>query len=311
MADLAADTISEVTHEGITVLGRNISDAQLREESGAPAKESKAVEPEPLPAASTATPTEPKENAQQKHDRIQRLTYEREEERRRADTLAAENARLKAPPAPVARAKPRIDQFEDTDPQDPKPTQADFEDSASPYDDWVIATSQWNARQAYKAEQRKSFESARQERVAKQRYEVDAAFVTALDAHKAKHPAFEAKVSASDMQLSKPIVDGIKAAKAPELLEYLVDHPEEHARIEEMAPIDRYSEMKLLAVRLQAAPAGSAVVARPTTKAEPPINPVGSSHVVVKDEGPPGDDASDEDWFKWNDSQKQKARKRA
>lgn len=300
MADLTATPLSEVTHEGITVVGRD-TEAQMREELGLPAET--VQEPsQPVAAPVEPQPSDPpKETAQQKHDRIQRLTWEREEAKRQAKELAEENARLKAPQKPAEPRRPQIQEFPD-DPTDPMPREEDFE----VYRDYVRAEAQWNSRQTYKALRHTEFENARRARVQQARHQVDSDFATALADYSAKNPAFASKVESSDLFISEPMKDGLKASKTPQLMEYLIDNPKEVERITQLRPIDQYAEMRILASRLTAAPAGSAVAARPTTKAEPPINPVSGSHVVPKDDGPPGDDATDEEYFAWRDKQSRK-----
>ncbi len=172
-----------------------------------------------------------------------------------------------------------------------------------------IADKRYEERQAADALRA---EAGRREQSSRERHE---GFSKRLDAEKATDPELDAVLSASDAEIDQgPMAYVISTSDiGPKVMKYLALHPAEAARIAAIPhDMERYAQMRVLestvrlTVKSAAAPPGSAPkdeAVKAATKAEPPINPVGSSPVSVKDDdAPPDDDADDAAWFKWRAS---------
>lgn len=305
------DQHAHVSHEGIEVFSNTGTEADLRAELRMPAQAEALDESDSAAADAVAKPdatAEPEKlKAKDAHAKIAKATWEREEAKRQADEAKAEAARLrdelgryKAKPAD-AEVAPETKADDDPEPQ---------EDAFDSYAKYVKAQARWEARQEFKEQQAKldaeQREQARHQSAAA-RHE---AFAGRIAQAVAKDPALKDLLASTDVEIDAegPMPDVITAsAVGVELMRHFAEHPEDAARIRALpSKLAKFREMTKLETRLElraeAAPTGSASPAKPATKAQPPISPVAGSHVAVKGDGPPGDDASeDEHYAYWND----------
>lgn len=182
--------------------------------------------------------------------------------------------------------------------EDAEPTEDQFETYAG----FVKAQAAWTVRQERKAWEAQ--QARREQMTARQQTEAgrQEAFQKRLEAAKTTIPNFDA-VLASTIPLSRPMQDAIKDSEiGPQLMAHLHNHPEEHERIYRAgSPLQVFKEMNKLEARLEGAvSSGPPPKAKPVSAAKPPIKPLGAANSAVTD-GPPGDDASVEDHFKYWD----------
>jgi len=266
---------------------------------------------EEAPPAPVETPSEPAKPAKKSsiQARIDELTAANankdqalsalNERLREIDDLKRDLQTLKARPAerPVERAPER---------QDVEPS----EDQFDTYKAFVKAQAQWEIRQ--ELAQRDRVQAQRAHASAREASEAERqqVFAARLETAKAADPRF-AEVLASDVRLSLPMQDVIKDSEiGPALMTYLHDHPDEAERIYRAgSPLRSFKEMNKLEARLEAAvDRGPAPVAKPVSQAKPPIKPLGAAASVAR-EGPPGDDASTEEHFRyWDRVEAERAR---
>ena len=227
-----------------------------------------------------------KKSAQQ---RIDEITWEREEQRRRADRLEQELQRRSSSADPQAGPSPASATA--SAPTRPEPALESFSAEPDPYLAWTRALAKWDREQ-----ERVADEAARAKADADQRQQADTAAHTVRErAFAAAHPDFQTVISTSTAPVSPAMRAAIlQSDRGPEIMYHLAQHSEVCADLaRETASVGRESVglvRRLLETRLEAAPSGSASSAPVTTSAKPPIRPVGSSPVVAS-EGPPDDSA--------------------
>lgn len=304
---MASNAAAELSHDGFTVSSNSGTVEDLHRDLGVETVETpdpvETVEPEPV---------ETKIKSRDAAKRIATTTYEREEANRRAeaaqreaDDAKAELARLKA-----EREQPREEPRRTDDEQkrytdwkaghdeaDPKPSVQSFDD----HDAYLDARDEWNERRI----------DRKQERIAQERQQFErqdaigraaANFKSRVDAEAAKDAAFGQMVQSIQIPGDGPLFDVFLDPQTPveALVRYFHAEPGQLASLIGMRKGQQLAEVHRILGRLEAraeaAPAGSAVREKPTTKAHPPINPVGGSHVAAAND-PPGDDATDEEWY--------------
>lgn len=255
------------------------------------------------------------------HKRIAKTTYEREEAKREAETVArerdearAELARIKAErERPAERDEPRRTEDEakryeawksGQDERDPKPSVAEFED----HDAYLDARDAWNERRIDRRREREQQEQQQHERQGRIR-EAATKFQSRMDAEVAKDEGFKQVLERVQIPQG-PILDVFLSTDIPEAMaRYLDANPQQLAQMIQMPRGYQLAEIKRIEGYLQAqiehrgkaAQAGSAAPVK-TTQAHPPINPVVGSHVAVSDEMP-GDDATDAEYYAWEKRQ--------
>jgi len=294
--------VETATVDGITSTSSSESAEQIVASLTDTPVESPASETPEAPAA------EPKPKKSSYQARIDELTAELAN-RKQADSavneqatkiaaLEREIAALKAPKAPpVERPAP----VEDTEPT---------EDQFESYKDFVKAQAQWVFRQERKGWEREQSQREQSQTAAQREAQIHAKFSERLDAARTTIPNFDA-VLASPLPLSRPMQDVIRQSElGPQLMAHLHEHPEEHARIYGAgAPLEVFRQMNKLEARLEAAvSSGPAPKAKPISHAKPPIKPLGAASSVVSD-GPPGDDASAEEHFRYWDAKEAESRR--
>jgi hypothetical protein len=313
-----SDAAATLTHEGVEYSGASAEAlrSELGIEAPPPAAEAKpAVDAKAEPPAKVEEPPKPA-TAQETHDRIQRLTWEREEANRQRDAAKAEldaarkpKAEPSAKPSPqaeVARfmAMPGAPKLDDKD-EAGNDLYPDFH-TFSAAQALFIADQRFEERQAAldKGRATESRATAAQER--------HRAFNGRLTEAKKADATLDGILANSTAQIDQgPMAYVITTSEhGVAIMKFLAQHPERAGALVNIPDdMERYAQMRALETEVRltlkpaTAPPGSAQADPATkvaTKAEPPINPVGSSPVSITDaDAPPGDDASDDDWFKW------------
>lgn len=337
--------VGTVQHEGVRYDSNSLSAEDMRSVLEIPAdnappadtpSESPAEEPaadaavEPTQEATSQPPTDKGTQKQKKNpqERIDRLTFEREEAKRetqrereesdrKIEALRAEWRRefesLKKPaPQPEAKSQPTGD----TEPQ-----LEDFADQADPYAAWMRASARFDARQELKAAEQQRAEAFQKSQTERQQHERQQQEMGRLKTWSermqgafARTPDLQAQVEAMPV-LPRPMMDVIVDSEIPDqILAHFIAHPEEQARIQGLAPLHQFRAVSRLEYQLEAAAngTGSAVQAKPKTSAHPPVSPVSGSHAAPPSSGEPGPDASyEEHKAYWNqrDAEQRKARR--
>jgi len=229
----------------------------------------------PDPAAAEATEAGRKLSGRKKslQQRLDEVTWEREEHRRRAEQAELRLKELEAQRTPAASPA-------DPEAKDPEPTLEQFET----YEDWVKAHTKWTARDVAREEfraWRERDERAQADRALEQRH------LTIQQKGLEKHADFVAVLSEFAQQggrLDPFMTDVVLHHELGHEVAYaLVTDPEAYRRIQQAPTFAHASiEMGKLLARLEAAPTGSASPTVPTvTRAHPPITPVGGAPVVT------------------------------
>jgi hypothetical protein len=322
--------LASVTTDGITIESNTQSEAVLRDElaQSTPAKaetttaDSKGVETDTEKPEVSAESQAGQQLAKKKRslqDRIDEITAEkyasqreRDAAKAEADALKRELTALKAPkpqeqPKPPTEKFPRYDEYLQGHPD------ASLEDWMDARDTWRDGQREKQIRevQAKHAQERDRAQRAGQlaERWTKDA-EADPALAEGLDTRLTD--AWPISLLSPDQKPTfwNAVAEGILRAPNPlKLTRYLTDHEPELRRLATVPPDDFFWEMASLATRIGAASStGPASKPQPkTSTAPPPIKPVSGSSPVAETEEP-GDDASDDEWYRWQQSRKGRRR---
>lgn len=293
-----------VTHDGVYVASNEGTVDDLRRDLriDEPAAEKKA---EPKIEAK-ADPEGEKVKAGDAHKRISELTWKAAEAERREKDARDELAKSKAAKSePDVEKKPTQAEWQRYKAMPDAPKEEDFES----YTDFVDARSLFIADKRYderRAKERDEQTTQQRQRAQQERHQT---FHTRVQEAIAQDATIATVLSASEVEIPAegPIPHVLMTSPVGvQMMRHLAEHPDEVQKIAALrTPMEQYGEMKKLEQRMEAraeaAQAGSAPPAKTSTKAEPPINPVAGSHVAVKGDGPPGDDASEaEHYAYWN-----------
>lgn len=312
-----------IQQDGIQMSSNTMTDDEMREalsienpappDPPEPAKEpaepAPPAEPPVGPAAKVVETPKPKSKSRDANDAIAKATYEREEEKRQA-AAAKEEARLAREEAAAVRRE--LEQMRrgrtEPDPKrepvdtDPEPQFEQFaEHGALQYEKWIQAQARWGARQEYKEQRQREIQAQREEardRSLHEQHQKLAGSVRELMADPQIASAMQTVMIPGDP--THPVTAAIMQADDQKaLIRHFAQHPEELAGVLALPnQLAQYRAMTRIEARLEydsqqaapPAPSGSGQP-RPTSKAQPPINPVVGSH-VAPDSGPPSDDAS-------------------
>ena len=285
---MAEDSLVVVKQPIVDLLGSEQSVPALSSTSDLPVIETKpdaqaaAPEPakekeleQPADSATAATETEqPGEPAKKESRGVQkaldRLTSERETEKRRAE---AAEARLDAALKALERTTGKPEVTEPSDADEPaRPSRNDFPDP----DSWDAALLKyaeekavWTTRREIKsleterqqAEQTKAVEEG--QRVAREAYNGRVSKV--LD----KYPDFKEVAESPDVEISMPMAHAIiHSERGPELQYYLGKNPDEAKRITALSPPLQLVELGVILAKIDAP------VVKPVSAAPKPIKPI-------------------------------------
>jgi len=232
--------------------------------------------------ADAAAPTEPaKKPAKGVQKRIDELTRQREDEKRRADALQEmlareQAARLQPKPEPE---KPAAEEVAEP----VRPNRAEFSDP----DAYADALAAWAEQRADWGAEKKAKDVIEAERVRVRDEQVQAAQNQVVQAYKGrvekvvtKYPDYREVAESPDVQVSPLMAHAIlNSEHGPELQYYLGKNPAEAARIINLNPALQLIEMGLIAAKLSAQPAPAAAAtpapaAKPVSAAPKPIQPL-------------------------------------
>lgn len=335
-------TTGSVQHEGVRYDSNSLTPDRMREvleipAADAPVEPADPSEPPPVadaePPASTeppSTPTKPEsldaKGKKKPQERIDKLVYEREEAKREAARVREESQRqiqavreemrreletLRRPTEPQTAQKP-------TDP-DPEPTLDQFADQADPYAAWMRATAKWDARREFKEQAKLHAEAAQVQQRQYQQHQKQqqerqriGQWAQRMEQAFTANPEMRAQVE--DMPvLPRPMMDVILDSEIPsQIIQHLVNHPEEHARIQGLPPLHQYRAVSRIEYQLEQAAqlTGSAASLKPKTTAHPPVSPVSGSHAAPASSGEPGPNASYEQHREYWNAREAEERKR-
>lgn len=238
-----------------------------------------ATEPETEPSASDAPP-----KAKGVQKRLDELTRQREDEKRRAEAAEARLDRVLATlerQAGIQKAQPG-EAAPEEDPEPQRPSRHAIADPQAYEDallDYAEQRAQWIARKEVRtataeAEQRLNQSAAEQEQQA-----AHAAYRARVDEAKAKIADFDEVAHSPDVQVSIPMAAAILQSENGPLLQYhLGKNPQEAQRIRALAPPLQLLELGKLEARLTAPPAP-----KPAVSAAPaPIKPLTGAQAPQK-----------------------------
>lgn len=244
------------------------------------------VEEQPGESATPATETEQTGEPAKKESRgvqkaLDRLTAEREAERRRADQYHEETMRLLAlleergkpqPPAPVT--------FEG---EPSRPNRADYPDP----DSWDAAILQyaedkatWAATEAVRQADEARLEQAKREEIEKGIKTTFDAYQERVDKAKEKYADFTKVAMRDDVEVSIGVAEAIRhSERGPDLQYYLGSNPDEAKRINQLSPPLQLVELGLIVAKLDAPPPP-----KPLSAAPRPIKPIApGNEQAIKD----------------------------
>src|SRR5262245_9532497 len=314
-----------------------------------PVKDRPAPEPKPAREAAETTQETPKDtpppsgdkNADKRRSfqaRIDELTGEKHATARERDAAKAEVEHLRREIEALKRA-PRQEPKEEAPKPERFPNYNEYLQTTDPnasLEDWMDARDAWrdkkrDAEQAaaarqYHAEQARAEKATSfSERFSKERESAGAdapPIRTELEnAWPISNLPRDAQGRFLDPATNQPkapdfwnaLAEGIYHAQHPYLLSrYLSDHEGEVRRLATVPPDQLFWQIARLDARFDAADSGPAPRREaPKSAAPPPIKPVSGSQQADAIGDEPGDDASDDEWYRWRMAQKNRQRRRA
>lgn len=319
-----------VTHEGVTVESNTETPEQIRaalgieapvEEPAAPVADVKTDDTGERNADGTFKPKKPRNDPQARIDQITAKAREAERRAEAAERRAAElEARTSQPSAPTPRAvTPPVDDV----PPDPKKYTGEEYDP-----EYMRAMARYEAKQEIRQQEEVRQTHERQQREEYEHRTVNEAFAERYNAAVDQDPSFVSRLYPSLMNTVRYGMLSAEEKKNPPVASLILEevfhseHPKEMLlyacdpanaqRLATLPPTKLRRELVSFEARLDAAPvAGSAPKAVPVSHAKPPIQPVGSTPVSAAEGSPPGDDATDEEWYAWKARSKRAAGKRS
>lgn len=243
-------------------------------------------EPDPDPASEAGKTLAKHKRSLQA--RIDQATAKQRDAERRAEALEQEIAALKTPrtPAPGTQAPLAPGDTYVTPAEDPEPTIEDFQDQDDPYMAHAKAAARWAARdetRKQKFDEAHATAAARAridaETAARQTEQVVADHARRLDAFRATHPDFDARLASSTAVTTRAISEEIAHSEhGPAIVQHFLDHPEDSHRIAALSEGRQRYEIGRLAARFDTAPSSGPVSSvPPISSAPPPPKPVGAS----------------------------------
>lgn len=339
-------TTGSVQHEGVRYDSNSLTPDRMREVLEIPAADAPAEPAEPAPAAdpdptptpapaetpaapaATETPEQLAAKGKKKpQERIDKLVYEREEAKREAARVREESQRqiqalreeMRRELETVRRpAEPPRADAKPADP-DPEPTLDQFADQQDPYASWMRATAKWDARREFREQaklhaeaaqvQRRQYEQHQKQTQERQRI---GSWAQRMETAFTANPEMRSQIE--DMPvLPRPMMDVIIDSEIPsQILQHLINHPEEQAQIMNLPPLHQYRAVSRIEYQLEQAAqlTGSAAALKPKTTAHPPVSPVSGSHAAPVSSGEPGPNASYEEHRAYWNTREAEERKR-
>jgi len=329
--------LSSATHENVTVESYTDTPDQLRAALGLDqqpdTKPAETPEPDttdtddqptagepPAESAAGQTLAKKRRSLQDRIDTITREKYDtarqRDEAQAKADRLERELAALKAPTngdgktqpasgAPTTDRFPKYAEYLQTHPD------AELEDWLEARDSWrderhaaqTRARDQQDVQQRTLSERARTFSTKIQEAV-----RVDPDLLTKVDPRLLQTKALSALKPDERPTFGNFLVEQILASEHPTTLLLHLSDDAEVQRLATLDPSHVIRELAKIEYGLRAAPSGPALEPSATSKAKPPVKPLGGSPQPASDE--PDDDASAEEHFNYWNAKELAARRR-
>lgn len=220
------------------------------------------------PEGTSASDEPPKKVAKGVQKRLDELTRQREDERRRADAAQDREVRLLA--LLEANGKPK-----EPDANEPvKPRREDFADDTA-YTEALVdhagVKAEWKVRNEFATKQAEEQKARNDASIAEQTRTVQQAYAARVDKFKAAHADYSDVAESPDVQVSIPMAHAIAhAEQGPEIAYFLGKNPAEAKRISSLAPPVQLMELGLIVAKLNATPV------KPVSAAPAPIKPIKS-----------------------------------
>lgn len=239
-------------------------DARLRPQTPAPAEQNK-EEPKAAGNEETTAAEEGKAEAKagekKKGNGLSERFSELTEARKNAEAKAkAEAERAAKAEAEAAELRAKLAPPKPAD-EKPAPQRTQYQSD----DEYIQALTDHKVEAALNARDKKAAE----ERAAREQAERATTWAQRMAEAKKANPEFEAKINASEAQVSAEMAEEIRASPAgTKMLEYFADHPEEAARIGKLTVGAMLKEMGKLEAKLEA-PADKQTTVTTEEKAAP------------------------------------------
>lgn len=211
--------------------------------------------------------------------RLDELTRQREDERRRAEAAEARLDRALAA-LEVRGGRPAEEHKADIDAGEPEPQRPNKHETPDPdaYEqaimDYAEAKASWIARREVKAATVEASNRTQAIAVEQAQEAARSAYAARVETVKAKHHDFVEFAESPDVQVSIPMAAAIlHSENGPELQYYLGRNPQEAERIRALSPPIQLLELGKIEARITASPAPAA--SKPAVSAAPaPIKPI-------------------------------------
>ena len=255
--------------------------APAKEEATAAAPEEGAQQPgeSATPATDEQTGEPAKKESRGVQKALDRLTAEREEQKRRAE---AAEARLDRALAALEKAGVTTQPAQDAalpndDPEPVRPTKDAYPDPDSfeqALMDYAEQRAAWTAKREVRAIEQRTQQEKQAEEIAQAQRAAQQAYTARIEKAKADMPDWDSVATSPDVQVSVPMAAAIlHSENGPQLQYYLGKNPNEAARIRELSPPLQLLELGKIEAKLTAAPAP-----KPAISAAPaPIRPIAGS----------------------------------
>lgn len=267
------------------------------EEPAAPVEPDTQEPEEPIAAEAEQEEDLSKYSAKQIHDnprlRIQKATAEAAQAKREAAEAREEARALKER---YERSQAPATQSEG----DPEPQEADFDE----YKDFVKAQARWGAREVMREQAAEAQARHRESQIKAAQSERVSGYQRQIE--EAGGKSFVDSLSPAVLNINPDGPLGVaimESEMAPQIMQYLDQHPEEIRALSGLHPIRAFREIG----RIEGKLAGVAVTAnapRAVSKAKPPVRPVAGSAISGTESV---DDMSFEDYFKRENARERQA----
>lgn len=209
-----------------------------------------------------------------------------ERERARAADLEAQVAELTKNKAP--------------EPADKAPKPEEFET----WDDYYKASAKYEARQEFASLKQADETRAREESLKTEFADKQKQYAVKADEFKGKTPDFDEVINSYDGPLTPNMQQVLLDSDlGPQIAYYVAQNPEEGEAMAKMGVVQLSKYVGRLEAKLESSPTSDPKPAPKTTKAPPPISPVGKSSTASTVD-PYNSPTSQEDWKVWRAKQK-------
>jgi hypothetical protein len=227
------------------------------------------------PPESTSADDKPKQ-AKGVQKRLEELTRQREDERRRADAADAEKLRLLALLEKAGQREEPKQAAEDDDPEPTKPIKSAYTDPDeydNARDSYAVELGKWTARKETKAILSDRETKEREATAATQVRATYEAYAARVDKAKEKYPDYAQVAESPDVAISIPMAHAIiQSDVGTDIAYHLGKNPEEAKRIASLSVPLQLVELGKIAVKLETP--SPAPAPKPVSAAPAPVKPI-------------------------------------